>query len=227
METIISFFKTYLIGRFLWLLISLLTFITLSPIIGNTGVNSLFFNIIFAAMLIAGVYTVSHNTHLFIIMCILAFTTISLEVASLTIENWQFHQYTYYAGITFFGFNACAILREVFHGTTVTLDKIYGAVAVYFLVGLTFSFIFAIIEFKHTGAFSNENIQIKNFFDIMPSFIYYSFVTLTTLGYGDITPITEAAKTASYLEACLGQIFMVVLMARLVGFHVAQQSSNN
>jgi voltage-gated potassium channel Kch len=53
-------------------------------------------------------------------------------------------------------------------------------------------------------------------------FIYYSFVTITTLGYGDITPITGVARAFSMLEAIVGQIYLVVLVARLVGVNITQ-----
>jgi len=55
-------------------------------------------------------------------------------------------------------------------------------------------------------------------------FIYYSFVTITTLGYGDITPATELARAFSILEAVVGQLYLVVVVARLVGMHVSSKS---
>ena len=54
------------------------------------------------------------------------------------------------------------------------------------------------------------------------TFIYYSFVTITTLGYGDVTPVADVAKSFSFIEAVVGQIYLVVLVARLVGIHIAQ-----
>jgi hypothetical protein len=56
------------------------------------------------------------------------------------------------------------------------------------------------------------------------NFVYYSFVTQTTLGYGDITPITAPARSLSLLEAVIGQLYVAVLIARLVGIHIAQSS---
>jgi voltage-gated potassium channel len=53
-------------------------------------------------------------------------------------------------------------------------------------------------------------------------FSYYSFVTLTTLGYGDITPLTPVARSLSLLEAITGQLYIAILIARLVGIHIAQ-----
>ena len=55
-------------------------------------------------------------------------------------------------------------------------------------------------------------------------FTYYSFVTLTTLGYGDITPLSSRVKVLSMLEAVVGQIYLVVLVARLVGLHISHSS---
>jgi hypothetical protein len=56
------------------------------------------------------------------------------------------------------------------------------------------------------------------------NFIYYSFVTQTTLGYGDFTPITAPARSLSLLEAVFGQLYLAVLIARLVGLHITQSS---
>lgn len=57
------------------------------------------------------------------------------------------------------------------------------------------------------------------------TFIYYSFITITTLGYGDITPLTDVARSFAITEAVIGQIYLVLLVARLVGIHIAQSTS--
>jgi voltage-gated potassium channel Kch len=56
------------------------------------------------------------------------------------------------------------------------------------------------------------------------NFIYYSFVTLTTLGYGDIVPVSPHARALSSLEAVIGQLFIAVLIARLVGMHIVHET---
>jgi len=56
----------------------------------------------------------------------------------------------------------------------------------------------------------------------MSHFAYYSFVTLTTLGFGDITPVSDPARSLSLLEAIVGQLYLAVLVARLVGIHISQ-----
>ena len=58
-------------------------------------------------------------------------------------------------------------------------------------------------------------------------FEYYSFVTLTTLGYGDITPVSRVAQTVSVLEAVVGQLYLVVVIASFVGMYISKRSSNS
>jgi hypothetical protein len=86
-------------------------------------------------------------------------------------------------------------------------------------MALAWSFIFGAVESLHPGSFSIPEIQ-----GISTSrhFLYYSFVTITTLGYGDITPVTSLARSLSTLEAVIGQLYLVVQVAWLVGVHVSQ-----
>jgi len=58
-------------------------------------------------------------------------------------------------------------------------------------------------------------------------FVYYSFVTLTTLGYGDIVPLSATARSLVYMEAIFGQFYIAILVAGLVSIHISNQSRNN
>ena len=101
----------------------------------------------------------------------------------------------------------------------VDADLIYGAIAVYLMIGLGFAFAFGLVETIIPGSFSGVNELLGTRATTGPM-VYFSFVTLTTLGYGDILPITNVAMTMSYLEAIIGQLFLAVLIARLVGLHI-------
>jgi len=101
----------------------------------------------------------------------------------------------------------------------VTRDLIVGAAVVYLFMALMWTFIFVVVETLHPGSFNlpeGQNIEATR------QFVYYSFVTLTTLGYGDITPITTMARSLCILEAVIGQLYLVVQVAWLVGVHVSQ-----
>lgn len=111
------------------------------------------------------------------------------------------------------------IVLDLFSGKKITLDKIFGAAAGYLLFGVFWVCIFAILEILRPGSVSfADGTAVSSF----AAFIYFSFTTLTTLGYGDIVPHTPLAMSLSSLEAIAGQFFMAVIVARLVGLYTSQ-----
>jgi voltage-gated potassium channel Kch len=125
---------------------------------------------------------------------------------------------------------AVVILLSITKNNKVTTDTIYGAICVYLLIGIIWLELFSIVEMIEPGSFlsGGENVvKLTGEFHSRPGFnnlLYFSFVTLTTLGYGDIAPATPLAKALSSLEAVVGQLFIAVLIARLVGMHIVHSS---
>ena len=115
------------------------------------------------------------------------------------------------------------LLARAFAKGRITVQRIQGAVAVYLLVGLVFGLMYALIELSSPGAIA---FGVSSG-DPMAGFVYYSFVTLTTLGYGDITPVTSAARQMAILEGLIGQLFPAILLARLVSLEIVHSSSEN
>ncbi len=109
------------------------------------------------------------------------------------------------------------VLVHVFKDGTVTASRVQGAVAGYVLIGLTWATIYRILELFHPGSLvvSTSAAGITTFVGEW-DFTYFSFVTLTTLGYGDIIPIHPAARVFVIFEALIGQLFPATLLARLV-----------
>ena len=87
---------------------------------------------------------------------------------------------------------------------------------VYLLMALMWSFVYGLLELINPASF---NVTLSPDQGYQMRFIYYSFVTITTLGYGDITPTTDLASSFSILEAVVGQLYLVVVVAWLVGMH--------
>jgi hypothetical protein len=103
------------------------------------------------------------------------------------------------------------IVRRVLAFGTVTLQSIYGAISAYLVLGFMFSAIFAAIYHLSGDHFfvAGEGASTQNF-------QYFSFTTLTTLGYGDFTAASSSGRSMAVLEALTGQIFLATLVARLV-----------
>jgi hypothetical protein len=116
--------------------------------------------------------------------------------------------------VTAFAFVApVLILREVIRRHEVTMDVIFGALAVYVFVGIDFAILYDIIQRVDPSAFVSTGPD---------SVFYLSFMTLTTVGYGDITPAGGWAQALTVVEALTGQILLVVIVARLVGMQISQ-----
>jgi hypothetical protein len=103
------------------------------------------------------------------------------------------------------------IVHRVFAFTTVTLQSIYGVLSAYIIVGLMFAAFFAAIDHLGGGHFF-ANGQPAN----TQTFQYFSFTTLTTLGYGDFTAANDPGRAIAIIEALTGQIYLITLVARLV-----------
>jgi hypothetical protein len=127
-------------------------------------------------------------------------------------------------GLFFLTVGVIIMTNIMLHIRHVTAHLIYGAINLYLVIGLSFAFLIALIEFLQAGSFSGLQKLTMGGDHIAP-YVYYSFVTMTTLGYGDITPVTGPAATLVYIEAIFGQLYIAIMIARLVGLYVAKDSS--
>jgi len=114
---------------------------------------------------------------------------------------------------------AVLIIKDLFSGKKVTIDKIYGAVTAYLMLGLFWVGLYEITCAFRPGAIAATNgAPLSNY----AGFVHFSLTTLTTLGYGDIVPISKLAMSLANCEAVVGQFFLAVIVARLVGLFIAQ-----
>ncbi len=118
----------------------------------------------------------------------------------------------------FFFLAIVILLTKIWSKKVVTADTIKGGISVYFLLGLFWAILYMIAVKFNPDALTNINIDEVDF-DIY----YYSFTTLTTLGYGDIAPVGTYAKILAILEAVTGPIYLAILVAQLVGLNIAQK----
>jgi hypothetical protein len=124
-------------------------------------------------------------------------------------------------GIMFFAFAIYQSARFILKSQDVTREVIFAAVVIYLLMALMWNFIYSLLQLYEPGSF---DILDGHYRESRLFFLYYSFVTLTTLGYGDIIPLTEKARAFAILEAFIGQMYLVVVLAWLVGMHVSRKS---
>jgi len=126
--------------------------------------------------------------------------------------------------VLFLSLAAGVILRHVLSSRErVTLDTILGAICVYVLIGFSFGIIYHLVELHSPGSFQAHDeialgggaLRVRT-----ALFEYFSFVTLSTLGYGDITPVRPLARSLTMFEAMIGQFYIAIIVARLVALHL-------
>jgi hypothetical protein len=204
--------------RFLFLLISLLAVAILIPILYELDLTRarFFLNVFVTIVLLFSVYAISENKKVFIGILCLAVLAIGARWATYFVQELS----TAFIVTAIILLAAClfsvtvTILFSVLKAGRVTGEKISAAVCVYLLIGVLWAYLFTLTYVLNPGAFRLEGPEFQDF-------IYYSYVTLTTLGYGDIAPLTPTVRALAYVEAIIGQIYLTVLIARLVALHIA------
>jgi len=119
--------------------------------------------------------------------------------------------------VLFFGFTFAKMVGEIFRLKEVTAKVVVGAIGAYLLLGFIGAFLFQIIQLIYPNSFTNMELFADGFYGD----IYFSFVTISTLGYGDISPLTAQGQAVAIFVAISGQLYLAILMAMLVGKFLA------
>ena len=205
----------------LYLLVALVLWLLLYPYLYGLPGGGLLLGLLGAAIPVAAIYAFSRERRALVISIMLGVPTLITMVvgnlATVAATDAQPLPKGFYglAPLAFYGYATVHILYHILRDKEVTTDTLFAAVAGYLLLGLTWTSAYLLVEHIHPDSFTlGKEAQAQPFWTAI---LYYSFVTLTTLGYGDITPATPHAQSLAMLEAVAGVMYVAVLIARLVG----------
>jgi hypothetical protein len=120
------------------------------------------------------------------------------------------------------------ILMDVARSKRVTMDTILGAACVYMLMGLTWANVFSLLQWADPGAFDFGSHAPSVASELRAGLLtYYSYITLTTVGYGDITPVSPPARVLSAVEGLIAQLYLAIIVARLVSLQITSSLRND
>ena len=214
-------------GNFAYLLTSLLGFLLLTAILAQYpaigGDQILMF--LLEATLIVGIWSLVRQRFWFMAGVVL----IAIGAMNIILEMVINHSWAPYinliVALLFYLFTTVIAFRSLLTGNRINLNMIMGSICVYILVGISWSIFYFFVSVIHPGAFNGVTVigAKQQFYDLL----YYSFVTLSTLGYGDITPVTPIARTLAYIEALFGQFYIAILVASFVGMHISRSSKES
>ncbi len=208
------------------LLVFLLFLIAVSPSIATQGTGTLI-ELVFDAILLAGVHSVGAGRHRW---PFLVLTVVTLAV------RWGEHL----SGVGYLDVGALSItvawlvyavsiiIGNLFQRRDVTIDTILGAIVAYLLVAVAFTLVFEIVELRHPGSFSGiPDNATDHRTELGSAMMYFSLVSITTMGYGDIVPVSGVARPLAVLEGVFGQLYLAVMIARLVGLHLVRSQKED
>jgi len=214
MKKIGDFLEWHFEDRYYYLFVLLTLFILLPPFLIHFEYLSYLIYVILTLVIINCVIILFDNSHKSIygiIVAIIALGFIWLSVA----EDWQNISLQTSKMVIlslFFGFTFAKIIIDISKMKRVTAKVVFGGIGAYLLLGLIGSFLFEIVELSFPNSFSKMDIFTGFYAEI-----YLSFVTISTLGYGDITPLTSQGQAIAILVSITGQLYLAIFMAMLVG----------
>jgi voltage-gated potassium channel len=222
-------------ARFTQLLIGLVLLLFVSPFIGTFSSElgktfaTLMVVFLLATVLIAAALAVSDDQKHTRITLALAGTCLILTMLAQLTGSPSLRIAQELLTIGFLIHVIRLIVRTLFRQQHVDNDTIAASLCGYILIGVTFAVVFSLVMDIDSSALSFAKSEPSSELAIhfgdqhTATAIYFSFVTLTTLGYGDITPISMPARMLTTAEALIGQLYLVILVARLVGLHIATE----
>ena len=207
-----NFRRAYMRHRYSILFYSLLFVLVAVPVLNMFKSGAVLIESLLAANMLAAITPVNLGKNRTIVLTVMIVVWLARPLA-LWLDHRTLSVITF--GIwTLIGLTAAAAaLRYAFRATTISAEHVYAALSAYLLAGLYFGLLYWVLEQLRSDAFTTSGS-----FSRMTA-IYFSFVTLATLGYGDITPRTDVARSVAILEGVGGQLFLAVLVARLVSLY--------
>ena len=226
MNISLSGFRFFMLGRYGSLLLTLVVLMLLQPTV-DTLVGKYLIEVLFIVSLFAGLQAIEIKKSLLRFEVMLLLASLLLTFLGILVD----HSGLYVIGIAgralFLSLVALTILLDLFRARRVSGDTLAGAVCVYLLIGLICAFCFIVVEFMVPGSFSftqgAARLQLWLSQDFYP-FFYFGMMTMTTVGYGDMTPLSTVARTIASVEAISGQVYLTILVARLVGMYLLHEN---
>lgn len=206
--------------RFVTLLIAILLLILVAPLLFSTTIGHTVLPLLGALIPLAGVYAVSAEKRQVRMALLLGIPAVLAGGASLLGSGARLGGgVVLLIPLAFYAYAIWVIGTRVFGASKVTGDTLAGAACVYLLIGIFCWFLYMFVEVRAPGSFAGIRPLGPGTPENRVDLLYFSFVTLTTVGYGDVAPVSPQSRSVAIVEAVTGMLYIAILIARLVGLH--------
>lgn len=218
--------QKFILNKYSQLLSIIILFFIVGPAFdGITG--RIIIGVVFFGTIVSIIRTFNLKKRFLFMLLILIGAAFTLDIYTSIRQNMEGIEFLRFAVTIIYSLVILTALitinRTIFAVKKVNGDTIKGGIAVFFLIGIFWSLLYIMVYYFDANAFS----QSINPLDVIDSMFYFSFTTLTTLGYGDLTPVNGVAKTLANLEAVTGMLYPSIFIARLVGLYTAQEMNED
>ena len=213
-------------NRFLLLLVFLFLMVIVGPLLRQSLgliLGDYTENFLFVMVFLACLRSISSRRGLFLTVLATGAVCVALTTCNVFLRFDSIDVAIFAVDAVFVALICIGILWHILSQKRVDADTIMGGVCVYILLGMMWAFLYPILEYLEPGSFMSasgaEDFQHPD--AVFTSLWYFSYTTLTTMGYGDIVPVSEMSRGLAIVEAVVGQMYVIVFIARLLGLHVA------
>lgn len=212
------------LGRHSILLISLIGLMVALPLLRLAPGGGLRFSILLCLVLTAAVYVNSRHRWTFVVALLIGGAAIAAVALNATTGSHAARVASASLGLGLLGLTTLMMLNTLMRSDEVLLDTIVGGICVYLLIGLSFALAYSLAIALEPGSLIQAGLPLEDVGGDLSSrsakTLYFSFVTLTTLGFGDITPTTETTQMMVAAEAIIGQLYIAIFIARLMALYL-------
>lgn len=212
--------KSFFTGNYNLLLILLFLLFVFRPYTGDEVYIETWKSFLIISLIVA-IFNCSHKRSTKIFISILAIPTFILSWLNLLDQTFVTLTTTAVFTAIYMGICAGTIVVDVVIRARVTLETLRGVICAYFLVAFVFAYIYLFLEYFFPGSFliRGEELPIYPHMRYLSNMLYFSFVSLLAIGFGDVIPVKEWSQTAVVIEGFLGQMYIAILVSRLVSIY--------
>ena len=198
------------------LFLALLVLLVAMPFLWETAHGRVALGFLTLIVLVTAVAAVARSRRSFVIACLLGLPALAFQILALQSGLPGHFALTWGFAAAFYAFTLAHLLNYVLRRDLMTADKLYGAVSIYLLLAILWALLHGVLQYFYPGAYAFGGTPKT--LD-MGELIYFSFTTLTTMGFGDITPLLIQSCFLTILEAMTGVMYVAILIARLTGVY--------
>lgn len=200
-------------SRFIYIIFAIMLVLLVNPFIRPLGlIGHLFSTLCLSMIPLASAYALTADRKKAIIVLFIAAPFVILDGLNVFFTNHLLMVGAFSFGTILYFYIVVLLVTNLLSIRVITADLIFCAISIYLLIGIMWAGIYSVLEVIAPGSFSDNT-----------DLLYFSFVTLTTVGFGDVAPLSVLTRRLAVFEAAMGSIYMAVIIAMIVGRYMSMQ----